>query len=59
MLIDQGQVLIDYIKVKDKSYEVKIDERIVIRGIGKFIIGEVIGSSKSGKYKLIIKNIHS
>ncbi|NFH89201.1 RNA-binding protein [Clostridium botulinum] len=55
MLIDQGQVLIDYNNIKDKSYEVKVDERIVIRGIGKFIVGEVIGSSKSGKYKLIIK----
>ncbi|AOR23934.1 YlmH/Sll1252 family protein [Clostridium taeniosporum] len=55
MVIDQGQVLIDYTKIKDKSYEVKRDERIIIRGTGKFIVGEVIGSSKSGKYKLIIK----
>ena len=55
MLIDQGQILIDYNKIRDKSHEVKCDERIIIRGTGKFIVGEVIGSSKSGKYKLIIK----
>lgn len=55
MLIEQGQVLVDYNKIKEKSHEVKGHERIIIRGIGKFIVGEVIGSSKSGKYKLIIK----
>ncbi|SFC96137.1 YlmH/Sll1252 family protein [Clostridium uliginosum] len=55
LLIDQGQILIDYTKVKDKSYEVKEEERITIKGTGKFIIGNVIGNSKSGKYKMIIK----
>ncbi|GAA0075930.1 YlmH/Sll1252 family protein [Clostridium sp. CTA-5] len=55
MLIDQGQVLLDYSKIKNKSYEVKQDERITIKGTGKFIVGNVIGNSKSGKYKMIIK----
>ncbi|MBW6410918.1 YlmH/Sll1252 family protein [Clostridium weizhouense] len=55
ILIDQGQVLLDYSKIKNKSYEVKQDERITIKGTGKFIVGNVIGNSKSGKYKMIIK----
>jgi len=54
-MIEQGQVLINYIKIKDKSYELKGEERITIRGFGKFIIGNSIGNSKSGKMKMIIK----
>lgn len=54
-MIEQGQVLINYSKIKDKSYELKGEERITIRGFGKFIIGDSIGNSKSGRIKLIIK----
>jgi RNA-binding protein YlmH len=54
-MIEQGQVLINYVKIKDKSYELKGEERITIRGFGKFIIGDSIGNSKSGRIKIIIK----
>ena len=54
-LIDQGQVLVDYVKIRDKSQELKGGERITIRGSGKFILGEKIGNSKSGRIKIIIK----
>lgn len=54
-LIESGKVLIDYNAVRDKSKEVSNGERITIRGIGKFILGDVIGNSKSGKYKVVIK----
>lgn len=54
-MIEQGQVLINYVKVKDKSYELKGEERITIRGFGKFILGNSIGNSKSGRIKIIIK----
>ncbi|AQS04285.1 RNA-binding protein [Clostridium beijerinckii] len=54
-MIEQGQVLIDYVKIKDKSYELKGQERITIRGFGKFIVGNSIGNSKSGRIKIIIK----
>ncbi len=55
VMIEQGQVLIDYVKIKDKSYELKGEERITIRGLGKFILGNSIGNSKSGRIKIIIK----
>ena len=55
MMVEQGRILIDYVKVKEKSYEVKEDERITIRGVGKFILGNTIGSSKSGRLKVSIK----
>ena len=54
-MIEQGQVLINYVKIKDKSYELKCEERITIRGFGKFIIGNSIGNSKSGKMKMVVK----
>ena len=54
-MIEQGQVLINYVKIKDKSYELKGEERITIRGFGKFILGNSIGNSKSGRIKVIIK----
>lgn len=54
-LIDQGQVLVDYVKVREKSQELKGGERITIRKSGKFMLGEKIGNSKSGKIKIIIK----
>lgn len=55
MMIDQGKVLVDYVKIRDKSYEPKEDERITIRGVGKFILGNIVGSSKSGRLKVSIK----
>jgi len=54
-MIEQGQVLINYVKIKDKSYELKGEERITIRGFGKFILGNSIGNSKSGRIKIVIK----
>lgn len=53
--IKLGKVLLDYSKVTDKSVEVKKDDRITMRGYGKFILGDVVGNSKSGKFKIIIK----
>lgn len=54
-MIEQGHVLINYVKIKDKSYELKGEERITIRGFGKFILGNSVGNSKSGRIKIIIK----
>lgn len=54
-MIEQGQVLVNYVKIKDKSYELKGEDRITIRGFGKFILGNSIGNTKNGKIKKIIK----
>ena len=53
--IEAGKVLVDYNTIRDKSKEVLSGERITIRGVGKFILGDIVGNSKSGKYKVIIK----
>ena len=51
-IIDSGKVLIDYSKSIDKSKEIKDGQRITISGVGKFIIGEIVGNTKSGRYKV-------
>lgn len=53
-LIDSGKVLVDYSKSSQKSKDIKTNQRITIGGKGKFIIGEIVGSTKSGKYKVKI-----
>lgn len=54
-LIDTGKVLVNYSKVKSKSQDISKDTRITIRGIGKFIVGDIVGETKSGKQRVIIK----
>lgn len=50
-----SKVMVDYITTKDKSLELKENMRLTIRGVGKFIIGSVVGETKSGKIKIIVK----
>lgn len=54
-MIEEGKVLIDYNRVQGKSEEVSKGQRITIRGVGKFILGEFVGNSKKGKIKVIVK----
>lgn len=54
-MVDEGKVLIDYNIVNSKSAIVEIGSRITIRGHGKFILEEIVGNSKSGKFKVLIK----
>lgn len=54
-MISRGDVLINYSVYRDKSKEVKENDRITVRRYGKYILGSIIGNSKSGKLKVIIK----
>lgn len=54
-IISRGDVLINYSVYRDKSKEVKENDRITVRKYGKYILGSIIGNSKSGKLKVIIK----
>ncbi|MGL5416916.1 MAG: RNA-binding protein [Clostridium sp.] len=54
-LISNGSVLVNYSTFRDKSKEIKKDDRITIRKYGKYILGDVKGNSKSGKLKVVIK----
>lgn len=54
-LIDSGKVLLNYVKSKDKSQEIKFNDRLTIRGTGKFIIMNLVGDTKNGKHKILVK----
>lgn len=54
-LIDSGKILLNYVKSKDKSQEIKFNDRITVRGTGKFIVGNLVGDTKSGKHKVLVK----
>lgn len=53
-IISKGLVLVDYIEVNDKSYEIEEGSRVTIRKVGKFIIDEAVGTTKSGRLKITV-----
>ena len=40
--------------IREKSYCINENVKITIKGIGKFKIGEIFGTSKSGRLKIKI-----
>ncbi|MBE6054146.1 MAG: RNA-binding protein [Clostridium sartagoforme] len=54
-LLDNNKVLVNYVKSKDKSQELLKGTRLTIRGYGKYIVGDIIGETRSGKQRIIIK----
>ncbi|MBU3208453.1 YlmH/Sll1252 family protein [Clostridium algidicarnis] len=53
--IKSGKVLIDYVTCYEKSEEVMSANTITIRGYGKYKVGEIIGTTSSGRLKIEIK----
>lgn len=54
-LLDSSKVLVDYVKSRDKSKELIKGARLTIRGSGKYIVGDIIGETRSGKQRILIK----
>ncbi|WP_244835331.1 YlmH/Sll1252 family protein [Clostridium sp. BJN0001] len=54
-LIEYGKVLVDYNEIRQKSFIVKEGDRVTVRGFGKFIIGGLLGNTKKGKMRILIK----
>lgn len=54
-LIGANKILLNYSKVNDKSKEITDGARLTIRGNGKYIIGNIVGETKSGKQKVQIR----
>lgn len=53
--LGSGKILIDYVKSKDKSQEIVKGSRLTIRGNGKYVVGDIVGETRSGKLKVKIK----
>lgn len=54
-LIRAGKVLIDYVEVREKDYDIDTASTVTVRGYGKFKICEVVGNSGSGRLKVLVK----
>ena len=55
-LMQNNKVSVNYCKIKEKSKEIQENNVITISGIGKFRTGSIVGNTKSGKFKVVIKN---
>lgn len=53
--LNKGLVLINYVKIIDKSKKVDLGSVITIRGYGKYKIVEEIGTTKKGNKRIYIK----
>ncbi|MDO4593873.1 MAG: YlmH/Sll1252 family protein [Tissierellia bacterium] len=56
-LIKKKKIKIDYMIVDDPSYQVEEESLISIRGYGRYIFDQIIGSSKKGNYHIIYKKV--
>ena len=50
-----GKVLINYNDVRDKDFEVAMGSTLTVRGYGKFKVVDAVGSSGSGRLKILLK----
>jgi len=51
-LISSGMVMVDYSVVDKKNFEVKEGSRLTIRGFGKYIVGEIVGTTKKDRFRV-------
>ena len=54
-LMQNNKFSVDYCKIKEKSKEIQENNVITISGIGKFHTSSIVGNTKSGKNKVVIK----
>ena len=54
-ILKSGKVLVNYNEVREKDYEVTMLSTLTIRGYGKFKVVDVVGSSGSGRLKILLK----
>jgi RNA-binding protein YlmH len=54
-IIGSGKVLVNYTSVFEKDYAIHSDDVLTVRGVGKYRFKETIGSSGSGRLKIIVR----
>lgn len=54
-ILKQERVLVNYRNETKNTKVLKNNDLITIRGVGKFIIDDIVGSTRSGKFIVIIK----
>ena len=54
-IIEKGEVSVNYLEIKEKSFEIKDESRISIKGFGKFTFVGIVGKTKKDKMKVLVK----
>ncbi|MCB2291961.1 RNA-binding protein [Clostridium algoriphilum] len=54
-LISSGKILINYFQCEKKDKVINNNDILTIRGYGKFMVADIIGSTQKGRLKVIIK----
>lgn len=54
-LISKGKTLVNYFQCEKKDKVIKNNDTLTIRGYGKFMVADIIGSTQKGRLKVIIK----
>ena len=54
-LIEQEKVFVNFEQISKQTKEIKVNDRITIRGKGRFKIKELIGNTKKGKTMVLIE----
>jgi len=54
-LISSGKILVNYSQCTKKDKVINNDDTLTIRGYGKFIVSDIIGSTQKGRLKVVIK----
>ncbi len=54
-LISSGKILVNYFQCLKKDKVIQNDDTLTIRGYGKFMVADIIGSTQKGRLKVVIK----
>ncbi|MBU3111827.1 YlmH family RNA-binding protein [Clostridium lacusfryxellense] len=54
-LISSGKILVNYFQCLKKDKVIQNDDILTIRGYGKFMVADIIGSTQKGRFKVVIK----
>jgi len=54
-LISTGKILVNYFQCEKKDKVIKNNDTLTIRGYGKFMVADILGSTQKGRLKVIIK----
>jgi len=54
-LISTGKILVNYFQCLKKDKVIKNNDILTIRGYGKYMVADIIGSTQKGRFKIIIK----
>lgn len=54
-IISQGKVLVNYYEVSKKDKTLESNDKLIVRGFGKFILKDILGVTSKDKYRILIQ----